>query len=58
MTWPTPFAYPSEAHQRKQGPAGYANYEEYKPWLRDQLPEGMKQAAWQADNLPGRRAAL
>src|ERR1700682_3612702 len=37
MTWPTHFAYPSEPHQRKHGPAGYTNYEEYKPWLRDEF---------------------
>ncbi|MCI0460791.1 MAG: HNH endonuclease [Gemmataceae bacterium] len=35
MNWPTPFAYPSEPHQRKHGPEGYKHYEEYKPWLRD-----------------------
>ncbi|HEV3255437.1 MAG TPA: HNH endonuclease [Gemmataceae bacterium] len=37
MTWPTPFAYPSEPHQRKHGPAGYQNYQDYKPWLRDEF---------------------
>jgi hypothetical protein len=37
MIWPTPFAYPLEPHQRKHGPAGYAKYDEYKPWLRDEF---------------------
>jgi hypothetical protein len=37
MTWPTPFAYPAEPQRRRHGPAGYANYEEYKPWLRDEF---------------------
>ncbi len=37
MNWPTPFAYPFQPHQRKHGPAGYAHYEEYKPWLRDEF---------------------
>jgi hypothetical protein len=34
---PVPFAYPPEAHQRRHGPAGYANYQAYKPWLRDEF---------------------
>jgi hypothetical protein len=33
----TPFAYPSEPHQRKHGLAGYSNYQEYKDWLRDEF---------------------
>jgi hypothetical protein len=32
----TPVAYTAEPHQRKRGPVGYANYEECKPWLRDE----------------------
>jgi hypothetical protein len=35
MTLPTPFAYAAEPHQRKHGPSDYANYQEFKPWLRD-----------------------
>jgi hypothetical protein len=30
-----PFLYPSEPHARKHGPAGYTDYSNYKPWLRD-----------------------
>jgi hypothetical protein len=37
MNCPTPFTYPAEPHRRKYAPAGYANYEEYKPWLRDEF---------------------
>ncbi len=37
MTVPTPFTYSPEPHQRKHGPAGYRNYEDYKPWLRDEF---------------------
>lgn len=32
-----PFAYPPKAHDRRHGPAGYANYQAYKPWLRDEF---------------------
>jgi hypothetical protein len=32
-----PFAYPSQPHQRRQGPSGYAHYEGYRPWLRDEF---------------------
>jgi len=31
-----PLDYPAAAHVRKHGPAGYAKYEKYKPWLRDE----------------------
>jgi HNH endonuclease len=34
---PAPFAYPTEAHHRRHGPAGYTNYQAYKPWLRDEF---------------------
>ncbi len=37
MTMPEPFAYPSTPHDRKHGPGGYKNYQEYKPWLRDEF---------------------
>lgn len=34
---PSPFAYPSQAHTRKHGPAGYRNYRLYRNWLRDEF---------------------
>lgn len=34
---PDPFAYPPETHRRRHGPAGYTNYQAYKPWLRDEF---------------------
>jgi hypothetical protein len=37
MSLPDPFAYPAEAHVRKHAPAGYKNYQDYKPWLRDEF---------------------
>jgi len=37
MTLPLPFKYPIAPHNRKHGPSGYANYSEYKPWLRDEF---------------------
>jgi hypothetical protein len=37
MTPPDPFGYPTEPHARKHAPAGYSNYQEYKPWLRDEF---------------------
>jgi hypothetical protein len=30
-----PFVYPDRPHARKHGPAGYRNYQKFKPWLRD-----------------------
>jgi hypothetical protein len=32
-----PFAYPAAAHVRRHGPRGYADYESYRPWLRDEF---------------------
>src|SRR6202040_42798 len=32
-----PFVYPSGPHQRRHGPRGYADYESYRPWLRDEF---------------------
>jgi hypothetical protein len=32
-----PYAYAPAAHKRRHGPAGYANYEEYRPWLEDEF---------------------
>jgi hypothetical protein len=34
---PNPFAYPNTAHVRKHGPHGYADYQDYRPWLRDEF---------------------
>lgn len=31
------FQYPRQAHVRRHGPAGYVNYQSYKPWLRDEF---------------------
>ncbi len=33
----TPFRYPDGPHQRRHGPRGYASYESYRPWLRDEF---------------------
>src|SRR5262249_9451801 len=27
----------AEPHQRRHGPAGYKNYQDFKPWLRDEF---------------------
>src|SRR5690349_17329451 len=35
MSLPTPFAYPTAPHARRHGPRGYKNYQQYKPFLRD-----------------------
>lgn len=32
-----PFDYPSSPHVRRHGPRGYAGYESYRPWLRDEF---------------------
>ncbi len=37
MTVFAPFAYPISTHQRRHAPAGYRNYQSYKPWLRDEF---------------------
>lgn len=31
------FQYPQHAHVRRHGPRGYADYQAYKPWLRDEF---------------------
>jgi hypothetical protein len=31
----SPFTYPAVAHVRRHGPRGYADYESYRPWIRD-----------------------
>jgi len=33
----TPFDYSATGHQRKHGPRGYADYERFRPWLRDEF---------------------
>jgi hypothetical protein len=32
-----PFTYPAVPHARRHGPRGYADYESYRPWLRDEF---------------------
>jgi hypothetical protein len=32
-----PFPYPDSPHVRRHGPRGYADYESYRPWLRDEF---------------------
>jgi len=32
-----PFIYPDTLHVRRHGPAGYADYQRYRPWLRDEF---------------------
>jgi hypothetical protein len=32
-----PYAYPGEAHERRHGPTGYADYQSYRPWLEDEF---------------------
>ncbi len=34
---PEPYLYPGSAHQRRHGPTGYASYEAYLPWLKDEF---------------------
>ena len=34
---PYPFAYPSSQNGRKHGPEGYADYDSYRDWLRDEF---------------------
>jgi hypothetical protein len=33
----TPFDYPAEPDRRRHGPAGYADPESFRPWLRDEF---------------------
>lgn len=33
----TPFVYSEAPHVRRHGPAGYSDYERYRPWLRDEF---------------------
>lgn len=34
---PAPFRYPAQPLVRRHGPAGYASYRSYRPWLRDEF---------------------
>src|SRR5438874_1502240 len=34
---PMPFVYPSSRITRRHAPAGYDNYQTFKPWLRDEF---------------------
>lgn len=34
---PEPYAYPSTPHTRRHGPAGWSDYQRYRPWLRDEF---------------------
>ena len=33
----SPFVYPAQPHRRRHGPRGYAGYESYRDWLRDEF---------------------
>lgn len=37
MRSPDPFRYPDSPHRRKHGPQGYADYSEFREWLRDEF---------------------
>ena len=37
MTVFAPFAYPVSAHRRRHAPTAYVDYQNYKPWLRDEF---------------------
>jgi hypothetical protein len=37
MTVPDPFAYTAAPHVRRHAPAGYRDYRDFKPWLRDEF---------------------
>jgi hypothetical protein len=37
MTPPAPFVYPPGPHLRRHAPAGYLDYRDFKPWLRDEF---------------------
>lgn len=49
------YAYPVEAHRRRHGPAGYANYREYRPWLEDEFSFRcvycLKRMAWASTDI-------
>jgi len=37
MRSPDPFRYPALPHRRKHGPQGYADYDSFRQWLRDEF---------------------
>jgi hypothetical protein len=37
MKTPYPFSYPDKPHVRRHGPSGFADYESYRQWLRDEF---------------------
>lgn len=37
MTATSAFEYPTQAHSRRHGPMGYADYQSYRDWLRDEF---------------------
>jgi hypothetical protein len=62
MQPPNPFTYPSAPHFRKHGPSGYADYDSYRPWLRDEFSFrcvfclhreqwGMVKGSWDIDHF-------
>jgi hypothetical protein len=59
---PYPYAYPHSQHLRRHGPIGYADYESYRAWLRDEFSFrciyclyreqwGVQAARWDIDHL-------
>tara|TARA_B110000037_G_scaffold221976_2_gene294882 strand:- start:69 stop:671 length:603 start_codon:yes stop_codon:yes gene_type:complete len=34
---PNPYAYPSGPHNRRHGASGWSDYQQYRPWLRDEF---------------------
>ncbi len=34
---PSPYTYPPAPHVRRHGPAGWDNYQYYRPWIRDEF---------------------
>ncbi len=50
-----PYEYPAEPHQRRHGPAGYAHYREFRPWLEDEFSFRcvycLKRMAWSSTDI-------
>ena len=38
--------YPTQRHQRRHGPVGYADYKSFKPWLRDEFAFRCSYCLW------------
>jgi hypothetical protein len=64
----TPFSYPATPHVRKHGPAGYREWENYRPWLRDEFDFrcvyclcrekwGRRRGSWVVEHLVPREKA-